>query len=185
MSVSPWPADETNSVLFVLDAAHRVEQQHTGFGIHGAALGGFTGITGWPDRAPVSPWGAYTDFISPRYALAALCAALHHRDRTGVGQVIDVSQIEAAIHYLTPTLLDYQATGRVLEQPGLDSEWGCPHGVYRTKETERFVAIETRSPAQWRALCEMAPTLEAAPAVTSIAPDPVSSRETCTSPLAR
>jgi glycerol-3-phosphate O-acyltransferase len=28
MSVSPWPADETNSVLFVLDAAHRVEQQH-------------------------------------------------------------------------------------------------------------------------------------------------------------
>ena len=135
------------------------ERKHTGFGIHGAALGGFTGITGWPDRTPVSPWGAYTDFISPRYALAALCAALHHRDRTGEGQLIDVSQIEAAIHHLTPALLDYQATGRVLEQPGLASEWGCPHGVYRSRETERFIALETRTPAQWRALCAEVPAL--------------------------
>ncbi len=137
------------------------ERKHTGFGIHGAALGGFTGITGWPDRKPVSPWGAYTDFISPRYALAALCAVLHHRDRTGEGQVIDVSQIEAAIHHLAPTILDYQATGRVLEQPGLDSEWGCPHGVYRSRETERFIAIETRTPEQWRALCGLVPALAA------------------------
>jgi len=137
------------------------ERKHTGFGIHGAALGGYTGITGWPDRAPVSPWGAYTDFISPRYALAALCAALHHRDRTGEGQLIDISQIEAAIHYLAPTILDYQATGRVLEQAGLDSEWGCPHGVYRTRETERFIAIETRTAEQWHALCGLVPALAA------------------------
>ena len=135
------------------------ERKHTGFGIHGAALGGFTGITGWPDRKPVSPWGAYTDFISPRYALSALVAALHHRDRTGEGQLIDVSQIEASIHHLTPTILDSQRTGRVVAQPGLDSEWGCPHGVYRTSETERFVAIEARTAAQWRALCGVVPEL--------------------------
>ncbi|HPG25504.1 MAG TPA: CoA transferase [Myxococcota bacterium] len=135
------------------------ERKHTGFGIHGAALAGLTGITGWPDRKPSSPWGAYTDFISPRYALAALCAALHHRDRTGQGQVIDVSQIEAAIHHLTPMLLDHQATGRVLDRAGHDSEWGCPHGVYRTAETERFVALEARTPEHWRALRELVPDL--------------------------
>ena len=135
------------------------ERKHTGFGLHGAALGGFTGITGWSDRKPSSPWGAYTDFISPRYALAALGAALHHRDRTGEGQVIDVSQIEAAIHHLAPTILDTQRTGRVLERAGLDSEWGCPHGVYRTRETERFVAIEARTPDQWRALQAEVPGL--------------------------
>ena len=137
------------------------ERKHTGFGIHGAALGGFTGITGWPDRKPVSPWGAYTDFISPRYALSALCAALHYRDQTGEGQLIDLSQIEAAIHHLGPTILDHQRTGRVLEQPGHDSEWGCPHGVYRTAETERFVALEARTPEQWRALCGVVPGLAA------------------------
>ncbi|MAG30350.1 MAG: hypothetical protein CL908_05570 [Deltaproteobacteria bacterium] len=137
------------------------ERAHTGFGIHGAALGGFTGITGWHDRKPSSPWGAYTDFISPRYALAALCAALHHRDHTGAGQLIDVSQIEAAIHHLTPAILDYQATHRVLERAGLDSEWGCPHGVYRTAEPERFIALETRTADQWRALRAMVPPLGA------------------------
>ncbi len=135
------------------------ERKHTGFGIHGAALGGFIGVTGWRDRKPNMPWGAYTDFISPRYALSALCAALHHRDVTGEGQMIDVSQIEASMHYLAPTILDYQLTGRVLDRAGHDSEWGCPHGVYRTQETERFVAIETRTAEQWRALCRVVPAL--------------------------
>ena len=144
------------------------ERKHTGFGIHGAALGGFTGITGWPDRKPASPWGAYTDFISPRYALSALCAALHHRDRTGEGQLIDISQIEASIHHLTPALLDYQRTGRVLGRPGLASERGCPHGVYRTSETERFVALEARTPDQWRALRAVVPALEALDGVDSL-----------------
>ncbi|HKK53106.1 MAG TPA: CoA transferase, partial [Myxococcota bacterium] len=106
------------------------ERKHTGFGLHGAALAGFVGITGWPDRAPVAPWGAYTDFISPRYALAALGAALHHRERTGEGQCIDVSQIESSIHYLAPTILDYAHNGRILDRAGLDSERGCPHGVF-------------------------------------------------------
>ncbi len=135
------------------------EARHTGFGIHGAALGGFAGITGWSDGKPTTPWGAYTDFISPRYALSALGAALHHRDRTGEGQCIDLSQIESSIHYLGPMILDYAETGRVIDRAGLDSERGCPHGVYATAGTQRYVAIEARSPEHWRALCGAVPEL--------------------------
>jgi benzylsuccinate CoA-transferase BbsF subunit len=135
------------------------ERKHTGFGLHGAALGGFVGITGWPDRPPVAPWGAYTDFISPRYALSALAAALHHRDRTGEGQCIDISQIECSIHYLAPMILDYTRNGRVVDRAGLDSERGCPHGVYASAGKERFVAIETRTPQQWQALRTLIPSL--------------------------
>ena len=135
------------------------ERKHTGFGLHGAALGGFVGITGWPDRPPVAPWGAYTDFISPRYALSALMAALHHRDRTGQGQCIDVSQIECSIHYLAPTILDYATNGRIVDRAGLDSEWGCPHGVYATRGKERYIAIETRTSEQWNVLCGAVPEL--------------------------
>ncbi len=137
------------------------EAKHTGFGLHGAALGGFVGVTGWPDGKPCAPWGAYTDFISPRYALSALAAALHHRDRTGEGQCIDFSQIESAIHFLGPMILDYQETGRVVDRAGHDSERGCPHGVYASAGTQRYIAIESQTPEHWRALCGEVPGLAA------------------------
>ena len=139
------------------------ERKHTGFGLHGAALAGFVSITGWPDRKPQAPWGAYTDFISPRYALSALAAALHHRDVTGEGQCVDMSQIEASIHFLTPMILDYSRHGRLIDRAGMASEWGCPHGVYPALGTERYVAIETRTPEQWQALCASVPALAALP----------------------
>ena len=135
------------------------EARHTGFGLHGACLAGFAALTGWPDRAPHAPWGAYTDFISPRYALAALGAALHHRHRTGQGQYIDLSQIEASIHFLAPVVLEYRDSGRVRTQAGLSSERAAPHGVYRTAGVERFCALAVETDEQWEALCSEVPEL--------------------------
>ncbi len=66
-----------------------------GFGSTGAAIIGFGHLAGWPDRPPRGPWGAYTDYVSPRYALCTLLAALDHRRRTGEGQYIDFAQAEA------------------------------------------------------------------------------------------
>jgi crotonobetainyl-CoA:carnitine CoA-transferase CaiB-like acyl-CoA transferase len=137
------------------------EAGYTGFGLQGAGLAGFVAITGWPDRLPSGPWGAYTDFIAPRYSLAALGAALYHRDRTGEGQYIDQSQIESAIQFLSPALLDYTVNGRVLDRPGLDSDRACPHGVFATRGQERYVAIATSDLGEWRALCKHLPGIEA------------------------
>ncbi|MCY4193514.1 MAG: CoA transferase, partial [bacterium] len=135
------------------------EARHTGFGLHGACLAGFTAITGWSDRPPNAPWGAYTDFISPRYGLAAIAAALRHRHRTGEGQYIDLSQIEASIHFLAPLVLEYRDSGRVRSQAGLSSERAAPHGVYRTAGIERFCAVAVETDEQWRALCSVVPEL--------------------------
>ena len=135
------------------------EARHTGFGLHGACLGGFAAITGWPDRPPHVPWGAYTDFISPRYALSAVGAALHHRNRTGQGQYIDLSQIEASIHFLAPLVLEYRDSGRVRTQAGLSSERAAPHGVYRTAGIERFCAVAVETDEQWEDLCSAVPEL--------------------------
>ena len=56
------------------------------FGMTLAAISGIPNFIGWPDREPLPVGvGAYTDCISPRYALAALIAALDHRDKTGRG----------------------------------------------------------------------------------------------------
>ena len=77
--------------------------------------------------------------------------------RTGKGQYIDVSQAEAAIHFLEPAILDYTVNGHILERSGLSSDRACPHGVFAVEGLERYVAIACESDAQWRSLSEIAP----------------------------
>ncbi|HLZ70383.1 MAG TPA: CoA transferase, partial [Dehalococcoidia bacterium] len=89
-----------------------------GFGTMGSALAGFGALTGWPDRAPTGPFGAYTDYVAPKFVATSLLAALDHRRRTGEGQYIDLSQVEAALHFLTPALLDYTVNGRITRRAG-------------------------------------------------------------------
>jgi crotonobetainyl-CoA:carnitine CoA-transferase CaiB-like acyl-CoA transferase len=83
-----------------------------GFGNMAAAVAGFYHFCGWPDRPPSGPFGAYTDYIAPRFGAIAVLAALDYRRRTGKGQYIDQSQAESALHFLTPALLDYAANRR-------------------------------------------------------------------------
>ncbi|MXZ63295.1 MAG: CoA transferase [Chloroflexi bacterium] len=124
----------------------------SGFGSHGAAMAGISAITGWPDRDPAGPWGAYTDFINPRYGIAALASALFERNRSGRGQYVDLSQVETSIHFIEPLILDYTVNGRVAGPVGHASLTSCPHGVYATAGLERYVAIEVQTAEQWRAL---------------------------------
>jgi len=53
----------------------------------------------WEDNAPSGPWNAYTNTIAPRFLIATLLAAIDRHRRTGEGQYIDLSQMEAAIHF--------------------------------------------------------------------------------------
>lgn len=128
------------------------QKTYGGFGNQGAALAGLFSVTGWPDRPPTGPWGAYTDFIAPRYGLAALAAALLHRSRTGVGQYIDLSQIEAGIQFMAPLIADYTVNGRVAEPAGHHSLYAYPHGVYAARGKERYVALAVTTDTEWRAL---------------------------------
>ena len=128
-----------------------------GYGGQGASLAGMYGITGWPDRPPHGPWGAYTDFVAPRYGVAALAAALYHRQRTGQGQHIDLSQVEAALHFIEPVLLDYTVNGRIARPAGHESPTASPHGVYRTRGVEEYVTIACETAHQWLALRSVAP----------------------------
>ena len=131
---------------------------YRGFGTQGAALSGLHGLTGWPDRAPKGTWGAYTDFIAPRYGIAALTAAIFERRTSGLGQHIDLGQVEAAIHFVEPALLDYTVNGHIAETAGHRSAFGsAPHGVYPAEGIERYIAIEVATEEQWRGLCSVIP----------------------------
>lgn len=131
------------------------ERAFSGFGNQGASVAGIVGITGWPDRAPHGPWGAYTDFIAPRYGIAALVAALHHRADTGQGQHIDLAQIEAGIQFIEPLILDCAEHGRDATAPGHWSAFASPHGVFACAGTERYLAVSVHTAAAWRGLVQV------------------------------
>jgi crotonobetainyl-CoA:carnitine CoA-transferase CaiB-like acyl-CoA transferase len=125
-----------------------------GFGNLLAAMAGFVDFTGWPDRTPATPYGAYTDFIAPRFCATALVAALDNRRRTGEGQYIDVSQYEASLQFLAPYLLDAQLNGRVASRLGNRSPDAAPHGIFPCLDEnglDRWVAIAVETEDQWRA----------------------------------
>jgi crotonobetainyl-CoA:carnitine CoA-transferase CaiB-like acyl-CoA transferase len=126
---------------------------YSGWGFMGAAMAGFHSLTGWPDRAPSGPFHSYTDYVVPRLTALALLAALDYRRETGQGQYIDFSQIEAAMHFLTPALLDYSVNGREQTRMGNRDLNFAPHGVYPCAGDDQWIAVVCENDDQWRALC--------------------------------
>jgi crotonobetainyl-CoA:carnitine CoA-transferase CaiB-like acyl-CoA transferase len=123
-----------------------------GFGTMAAAIAGFYPVTGWPDRMPAGPFTAYTDYISPRLSVAIVMAALEHRRRTGEGQHIDFSQLEGALHFLAPQLLDEEINGRTAGRCGNADPIMSPHGVYPSAGDDRWVAVACETDAHWASL---------------------------------
>ena len=120
-----------------------------GFGQHLVGLSGFSYYSGWPDRDPLGFGMAYTDVITPRFTVAALIAALDYRCRTGRGQVLDVAQLETAIHFLTPQILDYTVNGRMGNREGNRCPYACPHGVFPCQDEDSWCAIAIFTDKQW------------------------------------
>lgn len=125
-----------------------------GFGLTLQATAGVTALTGWPDRTPVGTGVAYTDWIATHIAIIALLAALDHRQRTGEGQYIDVSQLEASTTILDAALSDALNTGRVQQPLGNRDLQHAPHGVFRCTGGDRWCAIAVTSNEQWQALAQ-------------------------------
>ena len=124
-----------------------------GYGYHAAAIAGFYEMTGWPDRGPVGPWIAYTDTIAPRFISTLLSAALDHRRRTGEGCYIDVAQIETALHFLAPELLDLQANKYLASRMGNRSAYFAPQSCYPCIGEDEWCAIAIETDAEWRNFC--------------------------------
>ena len=131
-----------------------------GYGTMASAMSGFSGITGWPDRAPCGPYGAYTDYIAPRFSTALVLAAIDHQRRTGEGQYIDFSQAEGAIHTLAPAILEYSVNGRVWPRTGTADRNLHPHGVFPCVGDERWIAIACENDSQRAALSAVAGGLD-------------------------
>ena len=112
-----------------------------GYGYMAAAIAGYYELTGWADRPPAGPYGPYTDFLAPRIVVSSLMAALEKRRETGLGEYIDLSQTECALHYLAPAILDQNINGRTIQRSGNDDPNMFPHGVFPAHGDDSWLAI--------------------------------------------
>ncbi len=132
------------------------DRNYPGFGGQGSALAGFNHLTGWPDREPLGPYGTITDSLSPRFVALLVASALLYRERTGKGQYIDLSQVEAGIVCLSENILTFTTRGQVLERCGNRSRNAAPHGVFRCApegdDTDRWIALAVHDDEDWRTL---------------------------------
>ena len=118
-------------------------RNYPGFGSQGAALSGFTFLTGWPDREPLGPFATITDSLAPRFVAAGLAAGLLFRRRTGRGVYLDLSQVEAAVWSLTPWMLAYHVDGTTFMRNGNDdtSARARVHAAFPCAGDDRWVAV--------------------------------------------
>ncbi len=116
-------------------------REQPGFGRIAAAVGGLSYVSGYPDRAPITP-GTPTvpDYLAGVFAAVGALAALRHAERTGQGQVVDVGLYEPVLRVLDDALAVYGGTGIVRERIGSGTESATPHNHYRTRDG-RWLAI--------------------------------------------
>ena len=120
-----------------------------GFGTELQGRSGFTYLTGWPDRASVPPSSAYPDVIAPWFGALGILATLDHRNRTGQGQYIDLSQHETSVTFLSVPLTDYSVNGRIWEKQGNRTPDAAPHGAYPCRGDDRWCAIAVLTDQHW------------------------------------
>jgi benzylsuccinate CoA-transferase BbsF subunit len=125
------------------------------FGDMIAGAAGLKVVSGHPDDPPLPFGHQYPDFsANPLHAALGLIAALHHRDRTGEGQFVEVSQYESTIAMLGATVLEQSANGRHAGRIGNRDPVGVPHNIYRCRGEDSWCAITVFDDDQWRALVE-------------------------------
>ncbi len=121
------------------------------------ALAGLNTMMGFKGSIPVGPQGTYPDFgLNPCHCIIACLSALHYHSKTGRGQFVDLSQYESVLHATGTAILDYTANDRLPTLLGNGHLQMAPHGAYRCRGDDRWIAIAVRNDEEWWAFCEVA-----------------------------
>ncbi|MBA7654831.1 Succinyl-CoA:(R)-benzylsuccinate CoA-transferase subunit BbsF [subsurface metagenome] len=124
-------------------------RDYVGFGPTVQAFSGITYLTSFPGKPPLGLGTSYADHIAGLIACLALLGALEYRQRTGEGQYIDVSQVEAMSSLLGSAVLDYTLNGKEVKPVGNSSTHAAPYGVYRCRGDDRWCAIAVFNDEEW------------------------------------
>ena len=105
-----------------------------GFGGIGEAMGGWRYIVGEPDRPPARMGISIGDTLCATYGCMGVLAALHHREKTGQGQVVDTALYEAVLQVMEGLVPEYDHGGVIRERSGSILPGIAPSNVYQCKD---------------------------------------------------
>jgi len=109
------------------------------------AMGGLMSITGVPDgepgAGPQKVGVAVADLMAGMYATSGILAALRHRDRTGVGQHIDVALFDTQLAWLANQALNYLVGGKVPDRHGTAHPNIVPYQAFATRDGYLMLAV--------------------------------------------
>jgi crotonobetainyl-CoA:carnitine CoA-transferase CaiB-like acyl-CoA transferase len=160
-------------------------QNYRAYGPNTESVDGLMELTGYPDGPPVRGGAgglgvAFTDVAGAYFGTYGILAALEYRERTGLGQWLDLSHYEAGVATIPEAVLDFELNGRVQGRVANRHPWRAPQGVYpcaglgadppgavtaplgSSPEPEqassavaddRWIAISVATDAQFRSLC--------------------------------
>jgi len=111
-----------------------------GYASIGEAMGGMRYLCGEPDRQPSRAGLSIGDSLAATYACMGALAALHHRDRTGEGQVIDASIFESVLNVMEATIPEYTVSNYVRERSGATLPNVAPSNIYNCKDGKFLIA---------------------------------------------
>jgi formyl-CoA transferase len=114
--------------------------RQAGFGAIGEAMGGLRYVVGDPSTPPSRMGISIGDSLAATFACVGALSALHHRDRTGRGQVVDSAIYEAVLNMMESLVTEYDKVGYIRERTGAILPNVAPSNVYRTSDGMVLIA---------------------------------------------
>jgi formyl-CoA transferase len=125
-----------------------------GYGAIGEAMGGVRYVTGDPDRPPSRAGISLGDSLAAVFACLGTLVALHSRDRTGRGQVVDSAIYEAVLAMMESVLPEWDVAGYQRERTGTVLPNIAPSNVYPTADGE-MVLVAANQDSVFRRLATL------------------------------
>jgi len=114
--------------------------KRAGYGSIGEAMGGLRNLAGDPSTPPSRIGLSIGDALAAVYACMGALAAVHHRDKTGEGQVVDAAIYEAVLAMMESTIPEYTQSGVIRERTGSILPNVAPSNAYATSDGEVLIA---------------------------------------------
>ncbi|PLR75879.1 formyl-CoA transferase [Bacillus sp. V3-13] len=128
-------------------------KHRAGFGSVGEAMGGLRYVTGFPDRPPSRIGISIGDTLAALFATIGCLVAVHEREQSGKGQVVDTALYESVFSIMESIIPDYLLAGYVRERMGNILPGVAPSNIYLTKD-KTYIVIGANADNVFNRLCE-------------------------------